>query len=1206
MADAMVMVRYRPVIRVFVSSTFTDLKMERDALQREVFPRLEQLCARRQFQFQAIDLRWGVPTEANLDHRTMRICFEELRRAQEISPQPNFLILLGNRYGWRPLPEEIFPEEFAKLEAVASAEERAVLNAWYRRDDNALPPVYLLQSRCQHLTDGKDYTDEETWRRVQALLWSVINRAFPPSLLDTRFEQMVGLNQPLPTAVRFQASATEQEIWRGALAVDNAREHILTFIREIDNISHFPDPRVIRDFVDVDESGRIDTRLQNALSQLKQKLRAHLGPKKVSELRAELKRIGNGATVSPGHIKSLCEWVYNELEKIINRQIDEFWRTTGVEIPQTRKLELELAEHRRFGQERAPVATFVGREKQLKRIQEYITGSDPRILVVCGPSGCGKTALLARAVQEAEKRYQPIVRFIGVTPESGNIAGLLTSLCQELRQRNPLSNPLPKELGELIKEFNQHIYSATRQKPLLLFLDALDQLSDTGDGRSLKWLPTGELPEYVRIVVSCLSDRAETDPAGEPYRVLKARKIGKREFLDLSCLSESEAQTLLFERWLAQAGRQLNQEQTERVKRQIKKEVCRQPLYLRVLFEEIRLWHSYDPVPELPGEITGIITALLNRLQAPANHGITVETALSYLSSARRGLTENEILEILYSDPEYQKWLKGVATRTGHKLPESPKRIPVAIWSRLRYDLAPYLTEHSAPGGPVLNFYHRQFGDCVRNLFLDSEPKIKAWQGRLADYFDRQNVNLRQADELPYLLRQLDEQNRLRDCLLNIDRFLLMEQTSELELRGYWLWLEEERVMGQAYLKSFADWAKRPGRRETEISYSANELAVFLHDSALYKEAEPLFRRALAINEKSFGRDHPTVARDLSNLASLLYETNRHQEAEPLFRRALAIDEKSFGRDHPTVAIRLNNLALLLKDTNRHQEAEPLLRRALAIDEKSFGRDHPTVARDLNNLALLLQDTNRHQEAEPLFRRALAINEKSFGRDHPRVASDLNNLALLLQDTNRHQEAEPLFRRALAINEKSFGRDHPKVATHLNNLALLLQATNRHQEAEPLFRRALAIDEKSFGRDHPTVATDLNNLALLLQDTNRHQEAEPLFRRAVEILLEFTRTTGHPHPNLQAAVENYASLLQALGHSPDEMRRNVIELGRRYGVNLSDAIAHVASAPPPKLRAVIEEMMRNQSKIPEIIARLEQEDPALLLELIKWIKSRQS
>src|SRR5512137_803561 len=125
MSDTRTQARLRPVIRVFVSSTFSDMKHERNALEAEAFPKLEQLCQRQGFQFQAIDLRWGVSTEAGLDHRTMRICFNELRRAQEVSPEPNFLILLGDRYGWRPLPEEITPEEFERLAQHAeSAEEK--------------------------------------------------------------------------------------------------------------------------------------------------------------------------------------------------------------------------------------------------------------------------------------------------------------------------------------------------------------------------------------------------------------------------------------------------------------------------------------------------------------------------------------------------------------------------------------------------------------------------------------------------------------------------------------------------------------------------------------------------------------------------------------------------------------------------------------------------------------------------------------------------------------------------------------------------------------------------------------------------------------------------------------------------------------------------------------------------------------------------
>ncbi len=342
-----------------------------------------------------------------------------------------------------------------------------------------------------------------------------------------------------------------------------------------------------------------------------------------------------------------------------------------------------------------------------------------------------------------------------------------------------------------------------------------------------------------------------------------------------------------------------------------------------------------------------------------------------------------------------------------------------------------------------------------------------------------------------------------------------------------------------------------------------NDLGCYLHAKGLYNEAEPMCRRALKIDEDSFGRDHPNVAIHLNNLASLLADTNRLYEAEPMMKRALKIDEASFGTDHPTVAIDLNNLAQLLQVTNRLSEAEPLMRRvvkilenpvgeplpnytgalnnlaqllkaknrlseaeplmrrALKIDEASFGPDHPNVAIRLNNLAELLRDTNRLSEVEPMYRRALKIDEASFGPDHPDVAIDLNNLASLLQATNRHSEAEPMMRRALKIDEASFGPDHPKVATRLSNLAELLRTTNRYPDAEPMYRRALKIDESSFGPDHPNVSIRLNNLALLLKATNRFSEAEPLMRRALKILED---SLGPDHPTTQTVRNNLKNL----------------------------------------------------------------------------------
>src|SRR5271166_6459442 len=309
---------------------------------------------------------------------------------------------------------------------------------------------------------------------------------------------------------------------------------------------------------------------------------------------------------------------------------------------------------------------------------------------------------------------------------------------------------------------------------------------------------------------------------------------------------------------------------------------------------------------------------------------------------------------------------------------------------------------------------------------------------------------------------------------------------------------------------------------EPKATRIMNDLGVWLNNRAEHGEAEPLYRRALTIDEESLGPDHPNVARDLNNLAVLLRATNRLAEAEPLYRRALAIFEKSLGPEHPNTATGLNNLAELFRATNRLAEAEPLYRRALTIDEKSLGPEHPDVARDLGNLAELFRATNRLAEAEPLFRRALAIHEKSLGPEHPNVATGLNNLAGLFCATNRLAEAEPLYRRALAIYEKSFGSDHPNVATGLNNLALLLSATNRLAEAEPLYRRALVIDEKSLGPEHPKVAIRLNNLAGLLSATNRLAEAEALFRRALEI---DEKSFGPDDPKVAIRLNNLAGLL---------------------------------------------------------------------------------
>jgi len=54
-------------VRVFISSTFTDMHGERDSLTRSVFPALNNLCKSRRVRVVPVDLRWGLTSEDTSD-----------------------------------------------------------------------------------------------------------------------------------------------------------------------------------------------------------------------------------------------------------------------------------------------------------------------------------------------------------------------------------------------------------------------------------------------------------------------------------------------------------------------------------------------------------------------------------------------------------------------------------------------------------------------------------------------------------------------------------------------------------------------------------------------------------------------------------------------------------------------------------------------------------------------------------------------------------------------------------------------------------------------------------------------------------------------------------------------------------------------------------------------------------------------------------
>lgn len=88
-------------IRVFISSTFTDMDRERNYLVKHIFPDIRRKCRKRNVVFTPLDLRWGITEEESKSGRVVEICLDEIARTR-----PFFIGLVGGRYGWVPSPDD--------------------------------------------------------------------------------------------------------------------------------------------------------------------------------------------------------------------------------------------------------------------------------------------------------------------------------------------------------------------------------------------------------------------------------------------------------------------------------------------------------------------------------------------------------------------------------------------------------------------------------------------------------------------------------------------------------------------------------------------------------------------------------------------------------------------------------------------------------------------------------------------------------------------------------------------------------------------------------------------------------------------------------------------------------------------------------------------------------------------------------------------
>ncbi|MCC7131954.1 MAG: serine/threonine protein kinase [Gemmatimonadales bacterium] len=303
----------------------------------------------------------------------------------------------------------------------------------------------------------------------------------------------------------------------------------------------------------------------------------------------------------------------------------------------------------------------------------------------------------------------------------------------------------------------------------------------------------------------------------------------------------------------------------------------------------------------------------------------------------------------------------------------------------------------------------------------------------------------------------------------------------------------------------------------------------------LYREAEPLARRALELRRAAVGPNHPDAAGALNLLGWILHERGQSREAAPLLEEAVAVRRTAGPAARADLSRSLNDLGVIYNALNRYPAAEAVLREALAIRRETLGDGHRAVGITANNLAAAHYLQGHLDSAVAIQDLALQALHRAVGPDHQRTVVALGNLATFRRALGDWREAEAAYRELLVRQSRIQGRDHPVTARVMISLAIVLAERGGQEgdapvlaEAESLFREAKAALEARLGPAHPQVGTVLERLAGVVSDRGAPAEAAPMAERALAII---EAGAGDSSQAYASAVARLASIRRRLGQT---------------------------------------------------------------------------
>jgi tetratricopeptide (TPR) repeat protein len=293
-------------------------------------------------------------------------------------------------------------------------------------------------------------------------------------------------------------------------------------------------------------------------------------------------------------------------------------------------------------------------------------------------------------------------------------------------------------------------------------------------------------------------------------------------------------------------------------------------------------------------------------------------------------------------------------------------------------------------------------------------------------------------------------------------------------------------------------------------------------------EAKTFAQQALNFVEKHPDQDAASQANAYSQSACVYVNLKDLTAAEPLLRKAIALDEKAFGRNSRQFTVDTNNLAALKQREGKGQEASKLYEQAANSGSTGATTQEGKIA-SLSSLASMAEQNHQPDKAADYLNQAITLAKQADEPDNDDIVQLENSLACVYLEQSKYDDAEKLLYAAIATAQDLKNPPLDMLATSCNNVGEALFKQQKYGEAEIMMQRSVDIREKLSGPNDPSLGLVLNNLATIYSFDGKYSDAEPIYKRAIAIL----ENAPNAKSDLKTTYQSYAGMLQASGNEND-------------------------------------------------------------------------